>query len=219
MCKTINAHREIQKEKDLEGKALESRIQELINESFPAEKLVLQQTFMEESSEVIEKVMDKSSELKETVMDESSDELKETVMDASSEPQDWNEFLRIQKASRYHLSEEQFSMCYTYTRDYENHLKPYPPPELQKQWEMWSDGKFYIDQSRVILSGIEKCQGLFTQFVFLNGDVLPYEGTIHNVKDGEETPEDLVAAISEGYTLKVHQTGGFKCYIIGTKGL
>ena len=130
----------------------------------------------------------------------------------------WDETLSIQKDNRFHVSEECHRACYLYTRDIENHLKPFPPIEVQERWNTWSTGKFYVAQSRVVLENTVNCKGLFTAFTFVPGDPLPFEGIIHNVKDGEEVPQYIIAAISEGYTLLVHQTG-FKCYILGTKGV
>jgi hypothetical protein len=133
-------------------------------------------------------------------------------------PGSLDETLSIQTNERFHVNEECHQMLYQFTRDITNHLQPFPPLEVQQKWNVWSVGKFYVDQSRIILEGVVNSSGLFTGFTFIPGDLVPYEGTIHNVKHGDEDPQYIKEAIKEGYTVLVHQTG-FRCYIIGTKGV
>ena len=167
---------------------------------------------------------DKNEEIEEAQMNTYAEELIDEAFESEfvsldpRAPGSLDETLSIQKNERFHVNEECHQMLYKFTRDISNHLQPFPPLEVQQKWNVWSEGKFYVDQSRIILEGVVNSAGLFTGFTFIPGDSVPYEGTIHNVKHGDEDPPYIKAAIQEGYTVLVHQTG-FRCYFIGTKGM
>ena len=175
----------------------------------------------EARKERLEKTLDDMEPVDDAIISESfepsvwnlgSSPLRSSEVDALG----WKDIYPVVQ-QRFVLTERDQQELYRFLRNRANDLSHFPFGLYRETWEAWIKDKFYLAQSRIIIEGAPKPNGLFVNFHFIPGDFIIYEGTIRCFDLDVELPPDMLDEIADGYTLHVHSTD-FECYIVGDKG-